>query len=233
MMKYLAITLACGIVLLYDLSADTDKQFLKLGVQVDNLVHRKLFHILGLILYTPMHSAILDDRRMFEFLLLSQNLVTVLMIYVELARFANLGNSFGDFLTSIFSRFADNRENARNRLLLTHLYLLIGLGMATNITFILLNGGFPDGDMTIIAYSGVAFLGVLDTLAALIGRDYGVSYWRLHVHKKSFEGTTYSMVFTMIYYYIFCARVYDHFCTLFLIVFFATLIAAILEGWTS
>jgi len=41
------------------------------------------------------------------------------------------------------------------------------------------------------------------------------------------------MMFTCIFYYIFCARVYDPLCAEFAIVFFATFLAAIVEGWTT
>ncbi len=41
------------------------------------------------------------------------------------------------------------------------------------MTWILLNGGFPDGEMMIFMYSGVVFLGIMDVLAALIGRTVG------------------------------------------------------------
>lgn len=50
------------------------------------------------------------------------------------------------------------------------MYLLMGLGISTNLTWILLNGGFPDGEMATFAYSGVVFLGVADTVAAIAGK---------------------------------------------------------------
>ena len=57
--------------------------------------------------------------------------------------------------------------------MLTHLYLLVGLGIPTNLTWIILNGGFLDGEMAIFAYSGVVFLGIGDTIAALAGKALG------------------------------------------------------------
>ena len=170
---------------------------------------------------------------MILFLLLSQNIVTVCLIYVELVRFANLDNSVGAALTCLFSRFADHREQAESRLLLTHLYLLIGLGLPTNLTFIILGGGFPDGEFAIFAYSGVVFLGVTDTVAALSGKKFGTQHWRANAHKKTVQGTTYAILATLIFFYVFCAHVYDPMCTMFGIVGFATLIAAVTEGVTS
>lgn len=130
-------------------------------------------------------------------------------------------------------QFTDYREFSQKKLLLTHLYLLIGLGIPTNLTFIILNGGFPDGEMTIFAYSGVVFLGVGDTSAAFFGKVFGTSYWRQNAHNKSQEGTLYSTLIMCAYYYIFCAKVYSHMCSLFAIVAFATALVAVVEGLTS
>ena len=181
MIAYLAITLSVGLFILYDLSKHWSKQLLELG-PITSLTHRKLFHVLGLVLYTPMHLMIMDDRKMYEFLMLSQNLVTVLFIFIELTRFVNLDDQLGKTINIAFMRFVDHREKGRNRLLLTHVYLLIGLGVSTNLNFILLNGGFPDGEMAAFSYSGVVFLGVADVFAAIIGSKVGSEFWRAHCH---------------------------------------------------
>ena len=157
----------------------------------------------------------------------------MLFIYIELIRFSNQDNFLGHTLNSLFLRFADRREKSGRRLLLTHLYLLIGLGIPTNLTWILLGGGFPDGEMAVFAYSGVIFLGILDTFAAVFGREWGTNFWRIKAHFKTQEGTLYSLILTCIFYYIFCAKVYSHMCTIFGIIFFATFLASIVEGWTS
>ena len=232
MIAYLAITLSVGLFILYDLSKHWEKQVLELG-PITTLTHRKLFHVLALVLYTPMHIRIMEDRKMYEFLMLSQNLVTVLFIFIELTRFINLENQLGKTLNIAFMRFVDHRERTKNRLLLTHVYLLIGLGVSTNLNFILLNGGFPDGEMAAFSYSGVIFLGVADVFAAIIGSKVGSEFWRAHAHKKTYDGTLYALLLTSIAYYIFCMNLYPHMCSLFLIVFFATFCTCIVEGWTS
>ena len=79
-------------------------------MSLDKTTHRKLFHGLGLLLYTPMHAMVLEDRRVFELLMLSQNLVTVFFIYIELARFINRDNKLGHYLSLPFTPFCDNRE---------------------------------------------------------------------------------------------------------------------------
>lgn len=70
LIMYLAGTLLMGLVVLYDLSREPEQQLLKLG-KVSNLTHRKLFHGLALLLYTPMHAMSMTDRKVFELLLLS------------------------------------------------------------------------------------------------------------------------------------------------------------------
>lgn len=218
--------------ILYDLSNEYDDQILKLTA-VSNLTHRKLFHILALFLYTPMHTEVMKDQRVWELLILSQNLVTVLFIYIEIARYSNQENWLGMTLNSAFLRFADQREVSGRRLMLTHIYLLIGLGISTNLTYILLDGGFPDGEMATFAYSGVVFLGVADTVAALAGKELGQHFWRLNAHNKSQEGTSWAILVSSIIYYAFCLRVHQYMCSLFAVIFFSTMIACIVEGWTA
>lgn len=196
-------------------------------------MHRKLFHGLALFLYTPMHAMSMTDRKVFELLLLSSNWVTVLFIYIELARFVCQGNAIGHLLNRAFMKFTDHRELSQKKLLLTHLYLLIGLGIPINLTFIILNGGFPDGEMVVFAYSGVVFLCIGDTMAAFFGKMFGGAMWRDNCHEKTQEGTLYSTLLMCAYYYIFCAKVYAHMCTLFGIVAFTTAFVALVEGCTS
>jgi len=81
-----------------------------LELSLSRVTHRKLFHILAFALYTPMHASLLNNRKMFEFLVLSQNCVTVLFIYIELLRYNNQGNMVGDALNKVFGCFVDGRE---------------------------------------------------------------------------------------------------------------------------
>ena len=197
------------------------------------MTHRKLFHILALFLFAPMHAMVLTDRKVYELLLLSQNMVTVLFIYIEIARFVCQDNPIGKGLNNAFMRFVDHRELSSSKLLLTHLYLLIGLGIPTNLTFILLDGGFPDGEMAVFAFSGVVFLGVGDTMTALFGKNFGTTMWRPNAHNKTQEGTVYAVLLVCIVYYIFCAKVYAHMCAMFAIVAFSTLVVMLVEGLTT
>ena len=117
--------------------------------------------------------------------------------------------------------------------MLTHLYLLLGCALPLCLTFILLDGGFMNGEHMVFAYSGVIILGIGDTVAALYGKEFGVSLWREGIHKKTQEGSNALMLsVTMIYYGSVCYA-YPMFSTWFFMVFLCTIPVAILEGWTS
>ena len=55
MINYMAIALLFGLFILYDISQKREDQLLKIGT-VSNTTHRKMFHILAVLLYTPMHT---------------------------------------------------------------------------------------------------------------------------------------------------------------------------------
>jgi len=68
-------------------------------------------------------------------------------------------------------------------LILSHIYLLLGCSFSVNISFILLDGGFFNGEFGVFALSGVMFLGVGDAVAALFGSRYGTSLWGYYAGK--------------------------------------------------
>ena len=135
-------------------------------------------------------------------------------------------------MNSAFVRFADAREQM-NQVMLTHLYLLIGCAFPACITFIILDGGFLNGEHAVFAYSGVIFLGIGDTVAAIYGREVGSSAWRSHIHKKSQEGSSALVITVTILYYCFCYSVFPYMCSVYLIIILSTIAASALEGWTS
>ena len=90
-----------------------------------------------------------------------------------------------------------------------------------------------NGDLAVFAFSGVIFLGVGDTIAALYGRMAGVSGWRPNCHSKTQEGSFGLVCTVSIVYYLFCYKVFAPMCSMFLLVILGTIAAAVLEGWTS
>ena len=120
-----------------------------------------------------------------------------------------------------------------NQMMLTHLYLLIGCAFPATITFIILDGGFMDGELAVFAYSGVVLLGIGDSVAAIYGKMTGSGRWRFHYHNKSQEGSFGLILATVFAYYLFCSKVYPGICHLFPMVLFATIPVAMLEGLTT
>ena len=77
--------------------------------------------------------------------------------------------------------------------IVTHIYLLMGIALPPTISFIILDGGFFNGEFTIFAFSGLVFLGVGDSMACLWGKNFGKCYWTHH-SKKTTEGTAAALV---------------------------------------
>jgi dolichol kinase len=98
--------------------------------------------------------------------------------------------------------------------------------------FILLDGGFCPNELAIVGLSGVVFLGIGDTFAAVIGSRYGRSCWSGKGNKTS-EGSWACLFSVSIVYYVIC---YMHenllFKKLFMVLIFATLFVSIAEGMT-
>ena len=124
------------------------------------------------------------SRHPFNLLVLSQNMVTVLFIMIEIARFTFQDESAGQILNLAFVKFSDKRES-RSCVMLTHLFLLLGISVPYSLTYIILDGGFPDSANIIFSASALIFLGVGDTVAAIAGSYYGEDKWRPGIHNKS------------------------------------------------
>jgi len=82
---YFATTLAVGLPILY-----TTKSIKEGGI-VPLVMVRKLFHILAFILFAPIHLKMHKSRETFAFLVLAQNLVSVVFIFIEITRFTYQG----------------------------------------------------------------------------------------------------------------------------------------------
>ena len=115
----------------------------------------------------------------------------------------------------------------------THLYLLIGIAAPASITYIILDGGFLNGDHAVFAHSGLLFLGIGDSVAALWGKHYGVTKWNGLIHKKTQEGSSKAALALIMGYYAFCVVVYPPMNSMFLIIVLASIIVCVIEGLTS
>lgn len=56
-------------------------------------------------------------------------------------------------------------------MIITHIFLLVGCSFPVIANFILLSGGFSNKIFFIFGYSGLAFSGIGDTVAAVMGKS--------------------------------------------------------------
>jgi dolichol kinase len=73
-------------------------------------------------------------------------------------------------------------------MIVTHIFLLVGCSFPVIANFIVLSGGFQNKVFLIFSYSGLAFLGVGDTVAAIMGKTSGTTKWR-SVSSKTITGS--------------------------------------------
>ncbi len=106
------------------------------------------------------------------------NAVTVWLIMIEQAR------PYLPKLQQYFAHYTDDRETD---LVVTHIYLLFGCAMPVTLSFIIFNGGLFSPEFTVIAFSGIIFLGVGDVTACFYGKLRGKSLIR-EGSKKTVEG---------------------------------------------
>jgi dolichol kinase len=110
--------------------------------------------------------------------------------------------------------------------------LLAGCAFAPTFAYILVDGGFFHNELCIVSLSGVIFLGIGDTAAALYGKAYGRSLWSTQGSKTT-EGT-WACIFAVsaIYFILLCLHENPLFQELMPVVAFAAFCTAVLEGLT-
>lgn len=140
------------------------------GIYLSNLykcsymIQRKLFHVLMLLIFVPgLNSIVLVS---FGFLMALD-----VLIILEFVR------RDSDALNSFFIRFIDEKDS--KDAIVTHLYLLVGIGFPILLSSISL-------DRT-AAVSGLVSLGIGDSFASIVGHYFGQV--KLPYRKKTLEGT--------------------------------------------
>ena len=139
---------------------------------------RKLFH--GLIVIVAVTGIYVDV----ELTYFASYLVLILFIYIESLRSNNIGK-MSTFLNNALSRFTDEKD--QGSLILTHIYLLIGVFLPLWITSDL------KMEPKLSLLTGVLSVGVGDSLASIIGSRYGRTKWP-YSPGKSVEGTIASII---------------------------------------
>lgn len=107
----------------------------------------------------------------------------------------------------------------------------MGCGFPLCASYILTGGGVLTTTWTLYSLSGVVFLGIGDSIAAIGGQAYGQSKWR-QLGNKTTHGTSYCIIGTSAAYYVLCSLIDQYHIALFLCYVLAAIPAAIIEGCT-
>ena len=135
-------------------------------------VQRKYFHLMALLVFVP---PVLFDYEFFRLCICGAIFVFLFMESLRIVRFPYLAG----WIEQYVSGFLDDRD--AGELILTHLFLLLGLGLP-----VLLCGPDVPGALS-VHICGVCVLAIGDATASVIGVTYGKHKWP--GSKKSYEGT--------------------------------------------
>lgn len=153
---------------------------------------RKYFHGWCLILFLPI------IKWNSIYLSLSFSIALWLFITVESVRVCNLF-FIGHYIEKYCRPFLDERDGGK--LVLTHVWLLIGCAIPLWYSFIIkYDGKYNDIMDKIYGVSGIIILGIGDALAAIIGSKFGSIKWPNS--NKTFEGTMAGIISSVILYVI-------------------------------
>lgn len=140
-------------------------------------VVRKCFHLLALAIYIPgvIHEPYITH--------LASSVAVAAFIFIEYIRLYRIG-PFGSSIHSALEVFLDEKD--AGPLILTHVYLLLGLA----VPLWLYPVDYTKPDYTgckLALYSGILALGIGDTMASIVGKSLGRFRWPGSV--KTVEGT--------------------------------------------
>ena len=130
------------------------------GEHVPNIVIRKFFHLIAILIFLP---GIYFEP---NFTALASGIAIVVLIVCEYFRIFKI-YPFGEILDRYLVTFVDERDSGT--VILTHIYLLFGFALPVWL--------FPFNrrlsPCAFLPYSGVISLGIGDSFASLIGKRYG------------------------------------------------------------
>lgn len=129
-----------------------------------NTVTRKLFHVAVMLVYIPGLSYS-------PLLLYAASLGAAgFMLLLETLRWSRRVPAIADTLDTALASFTDSKEGGS--LILTHLYLLVGVSLPLWVWPHALTSPAP-----LALYSGVLSVGVADSAASLVGFLWGRTHW--------------------------------------------------------
>jgi dolichol kinase len=131
-------------------------------------------------------------------LILAFNTVSVLLIVLEVLRHHKY---LPASISKWFKELSNGRERLPETMIVTHIYLLMGCAFAPTCTYILLSGSVFTPEWALWSLSSLVFLGVGDTMAAVLGKMYGRTRWR-ETSSKTQEGSSYCIISVGLVYYV-------------------------------
>lgn len=147
------------------------------------IIQRKFFHLMALLVFVP--PVMIDC----EFLKLCISGAIFMFLFIESLRIVRFPY-VASIVESYVSGFIDERDS--NELILTHLFLLLGLGLPVLLTpsdmsSLVSNSLICKALKLSIHVCGISVLAVGDAAASVFGVYYGKHKWP--GSKKSYEGT--------------------------------------------
>ncbi|XP_076444325.1 dolichol kinase-like [Babylonia areolata] len=142
---------------------------------------RKVFHLVVVSVYIP--GLVVDPY----FLLLASVVALAALGVLEISRLISV-QWLGSAVDNSFRVFVDDRD--QGPVLLTHIYLLVGLSLPLWLSHNIVVGDVRN-------FCGVISLGIGDTIACVVGMKYGNTKWP--GTKKSIEGTAASLVAQLLF----------------------------------
>ena len=107
-----------------------------------------------------------------------------------------------DYIKNYESNYLDEREKRDGQgVILSHLFLLLGCTIPV-MTMYILNDWLPEnqGKYVYLSLSGLFFVGLGDSTAALIGRELGETWWSWFNSCKTIEGSVACFLTVLISY---------------------------------
>lgn len=150
-------------------------------------VVRKGFHLLALAIYIP--GVIYEPYVMH----LASSVATAAFIFIEYIRLFRIG-PFGASIHSALVVFLDDKDSGT--LILTHIYLLLGLAVPLWLFPVDYSKADPTG-CTLALYSGILALGIGDTMASVVGKTFGRYRWPGSL--KTVEGTLAGLISQLLF----------------------------------
>lgn len=113
----------------------------------------------------------------------------------------------------------------------THIWLLMGCAFPLCATYTLFDGGVIAPEWTLWSCAGIVFLGIGDSAAAILGKQYGKTKWR-QLSSKTQEGSSYLVISSTAAYFALMQLIDPSQLPYFLCFLFAAIPSAVLEGCT-